>query len=256
MHVDERLERLAVEAVVLVGMPAAGRDGAVERVDRPRAHERAPQRRRGERRALGVGGDPVAGLRRLAGEEELPAGAQHPPELGERAVEVGDVVQDRMAEHEVEGVVVERQVLGIAGDGLDGDADALRVGLQRVEHAGRDVGRDGLADDAVLQHVQREVARAGADLQRAAERRQRRAEQLVQLAADLVSADLAVVDAPLRVVVLGRRVVVARVDVADRLRAGGSSHAAASLLTAWRANRAARQPLVRSRSRPGCRSRP
>ena len=48
-----------------------------------------------------------------------PAGLEHAKELRERAVEVGQVVQDGVAEHEVEGRVGERQLLGVAGDGPD-----------------------------------------------------------------------------------------------------------------------------------------
>ena len=69
------------------------------------------------------------------------------------------------------------------------------------------------------QQVEREVAGAGADLERA--RRSAAgscAERLAELAGDLRLADVAVVDAPLRVVVLGGEVVVADVGVADARR--------------------------------------
>ena len=95
---------------------------------------------------------------------------------------------------------------------------ALR--LQRVEHPGGDVGAHGVADHAGLQHVQAEVAGAGADLQRALEAAHA-AQRLGDLAEHLLAADLAVVDAPFGVVVGGRAVVVARVDGADLLRGGG-----------------------------------
>ena len=48
---------------------------------------------------------------------EPPAGPQHAAELAEGAVEVGQVVQHGVAEDEVEGVVLEGQLLGVAGDG-------------------------------------------------------------------------------------------------------------------------------------------
>ena len=117
-------------------------------------------------------------------------------------------------------VVLERQLLGVAGDGRDVEAQAHGVGLQRVEHPGRDVGAHGVAHDAGLQHVQAEVAGAGADLQRALEAAHA-AERLGDLAQHLLAADLAVVDAPFGVVAGGGAVVVARVDGADLLRGGG-----------------------------------
>ena len=81
-------------------------------------------------------------------------------------------------------------------------------------------------DDAGLQHVEREVARARADLQRALERAQV-ADRLSHLAQDLPTADLAVVDAPLGVVGGRGAVVVGGVDGADVVgcRAGRSRHA-------------------------------
>ena len=57
--------------------------------------------------------DLVAGARRLAGEDDLAARLQHAEELAERLVEVGQVVQDRVADDEVELLVVERQPLGV-----------------------------------------------------------------------------------------------------------------------------------------------
>ena len=75
---------------------------------------------------LGIGRDPVAVARRLAGEEQRPAGREHAQELGERAVEVGQVVQHRVAEHEVEALVVERQRGRVARRGLDLQAELAR----------------------------------------------------------------------------------------------------------------------------------
>ena len=45
-------------------------------------------------------------------------------ELGEGAVEVGQVVEHGVAEHEVEAVVVERQLGGVEDGGLDLEASA------------------------------------------------------------------------------------------------------------------------------------
>ena len=51
----------------------------------------------------------VAVARGLAAEGHHAARAQHAPELAERGVEVGQVVEHGVAEHEVEGLVLERQ---------------------------------------------------------------------------------------------------------------------------------------------------
>ena len=59
----------------------------------------------------------VAVARGLAGEGDRPAGPQDAAELGEGAVEVGDVVEDGVAEDEVEALVLEGQSLGLGGDG-------------------------------------------------------------------------------------------------------------------------------------------
>ena len=79
-------------------------------------------------------------------------------------------------------------------------------------------------DDALLHQVEREVARAGADLQRAGERAGVAAEQLLDLAEHLGAADRAEVDAPFGVVLGRRDVVVAAVDVEDLLGAVGCGH--------------------------------
>ena len=68
----------------------------------------------------------------------------------------------------------------------------------------------------------------------------------MQLAAHLRAPDVAEVHAPLRVVALGGGVVVARVDVANGLRAGGCCHAAA----VYAATLAAREPVVEKRVAP------
>ncbi len=96
-----------------------------------------------------------------------------------------------------------------------------------VEHARRDVAAGRLADQPGAQQVEREVAGARADLERAREVSGLPAERLAQLRDDLLAADLAEVDAPLGVVVVGRDVVVARVRVADLLGAEGGRHGAA-----------------------------
>ena len=134
------------------------------------------------------------------------------------------MVQHGVAEDEVEALVLERQRGGVAGGGLDVEAEPGGVGLQRGEHAGRDVGAGGGADDARLQHVEAEVARAGADLQRARERAGPGAEQLGELADDLLLAVGGERDAPLGVVLVRRHVVVAAVDVEDLGLGRGGGH--------------------------------
>src|SRR5918992_163738 len=75
------------------------------------AGEGAPRGgRQPQRGALGHGGDAIAVARGLPGEEQRPARRQHALELRERAIEVGQVVQHGVAEHEVEAPVVERQL--------------------------------------------------------------------------------------------------------------------------------------------------
>ena len=155
----------------------------------------------------------------------VPPGLQHAVELGERAVEVRQVMQDGVAEHEVERLVVERQLGGVAGDGLDVQAEPLRIALERGQHPRADVGARGRAHHAGLQQVEREVAGARADLQRAAERPGSRAEQLGELAEHLAVPDLAERDPPLGVIGLGRHVVVAAVDVRISCSVGGAAMA-------------------------------
>ena len=81
------------------------------------AQRGAPQRRERRCGPLGQPGEPVAEARGLAGEHDPAAGAQHPRELGERAVEVGQVVEHRVSEHQVEALVAERQRFGVGARG-------------------------------------------------------------------------------------------------------------------------------------------
>jgi hypothetical protein len=216
VHVDHRLERV-------LGVIGARRPAVVQR--RSRLHQPPPQRRDAHGGALRPGGDAIALTRRLAGEEQRPTGAEHARELRERALERRQVVQHGVAEHEVEGRVVERELGGVAGGGLHLAPEPARVGLERLQHAGRDVGARRVLDDPGAEQVEREVAGARADLQRARVRAGRRAQQLGELAEHLRPADPAEVDAPLGVVVVGRDVVVAAVDVEDVVGGGGRGHA-------------------------------
>ena len=160
------------------------------------------------------------------------------------------MVQHGVTEHEVEALVLERQLRRVAGRGLDLQPELGRVVLERLQHAGRDVGAGRLADHAGLQQVQAEVARPGADLERARERPGRRAEQLRELAEHLLVADLAERDAPLGVVAAGRHVVVATVDVQDLVLGGRRDHWA-PMSVAIGVAEAAIQRRIRARSSGG-----
>ena len=74
--------------------------------------------------ALRQRGEAVAVARGLAGEGDRAARAQHAAEFGEGPVEVGDVVQDGVAEDEVEALVLEGQHLGLGPHGLDLEPEA------------------------------------------------------------------------------------------------------------------------------------
>ena len=119
VDVDLGLHRVAVvgigAAVVVAGAGA----------DRP-----PPERSGRNGRALGPGRDPVAVGGRLAAEDQRPAGLEHPQELGGGDLEIGDVVEDSVAEHQVEGVVWERELLGVGDDGVDVEAEGLGVGAR------------------------------------------------------------------------------------------------------------------------------
>jgi hypothetical protein len=153
----------------------------------------------------------------LAGEDDPPAGAQHAVELAEGRLEVGQVVQHRVAEDEVEGAVLEGQLGRVDRRGLHVEAEACGVALEHAQHPRRDVGAGRALHAAVEQEVEREVAGAGADLERVAVARRVRAERLAQLAHDLLDPDRAELDPPLGVVRRGGVVVVAGVDVEDLL---------------------------------------
>ena len=135
VDVDHPLQR-GVGLIVLVG-----RRGA-------RADRATPQRRDGAREPLRHARQAVAVAGGLAGEQQRAAGSEHALELGERAREVGDVVQHGVAEHEVEAPVREGQALGVGGLGLHLAARTPRVVLEDRQHARRDVAAGGLCDHA------------------------------------------------------------------------------------------------------------
>jgi hypothetical protein len=131
------------------------------------------------------------------------------------------VVQDGVPEDEVERVVLERQSLRLACDRLDVEPEPAGRLRERAQHPRRDVRRDRRADHPGAHQVEREVARARADLERPLEPaggHGERPQGLAQLARHLRLTDLVVADSPLRVVVLGGQVVVAHVRRADGVR--------------------------------------
>ena len=92
----------------------------------PAPHGPAPERREGAGEALGHPREAVAVAGGLAGEQDRPAGRQDALELGECPGQVGDVMEDRVAEDEVEALIGERQVLGVGGLGRDFEPEARR----------------------------------------------------------------------------------------------------------------------------------
>ena len=75
---------------------------------------------------FGTRREAVAVARGLAGEGDHPAGPQDAAEFGEGALEVGDVVEDGVAEDEVEALVLEGQLLGLGDRRLDARGRAPR----------------------------------------------------------------------------------------------------------------------------------
>ena len=118
VHVDEPLERA-------VGVLGRGRGvravllGAARIARRHAGSTSAPTR-------FGIAARRSPWRGRLAHEGERPARGEHAVELRHRAVEAGQVVQHRVAEHEVERPVLEGQRSASACDGLDLEAELLR----------------------------------------------------------------------------------------------------------------------------------
>jgi hypothetical protein len=65
-------------------------------------------------------------------------------------VGLGNVVQDGVAEDQVEALVVEGEQLGAAHDGLHLDAKLARRRIERLQHPRRDIGRRRPLDQAEL----------------------------------------------------------------------------------------------------------
>ena len=168
-------------------------------------------------------GEPVAVAGRLAAEDDHAARPEDPEELGEGLVEVGDVVEDGVAEHHVEALVLEGQDFGFGDHG----ASPGRRASPRSSSATASIpGEMSVAVRLSIRpwggEVQREVAGAGADLEGVAERLGHlAAEGALQLRSDLFLADVAEIDAPLGVVGIGSGIVVPGVHILDVVRRGG-----------------------------------
>src|SRR5205807_7687903 len=134
--------------------------------------------------------------------------------------EVRKVVEDGVPDHEVELAVVERQLGGVAPVRLDGQVGPARRVRELVEHPLRDVGGDGGVDRPGQEQVQREVAGARPDLERAPEAGRLLTKRAPDLPEHLRASQPAVGDAPLVVVVVSREIVVAGVVLLDLLGPG------------------------------------
>ena len=107
---------------------------------------------------LGTAAMPIAVARGLAAEDECAAGTQDAMKLAESAVEVGDVMKDRVAEDEIEALIGERQRFRLGARRGDVEAQAPGARAKGREHAGGDVGRGYPLDQSQLEQVEREVA--------------------------------------------------------------------------------------------------
>ena len=126
---------------------------------------------------------------------------QDASELCERPLEVGNVVQDRVTEDEVEAFVVEGELFGVGGHRLHCDPQLVSRRTQGRQHPRRDVCCRGALDDPELEQIQGEVARACSDLQRVAEGALAGPTQrLAQLSEHLLLPNGPEVDSPLAVV--------------------------------------------------------
>jgi hypothetical protein len=104
-----------------------------------------PVRQGGQLRHVGGGppgepGEPpghvVAVPAGLAADDEPAARLEHAEHLAERQLDVRDVVDHGMPDHQVELVVVVRELLGVGDLALDREAERVGVPLGRLDHAG------------------------------------------------------------------------------------------------------------------------
>ena len=153
----------------------------------------------------------VADGRRLTGEHEPAARLEHPHHLAQRQLDIGDVVQHGVPDHQVEGVVVVRDALRVGDPSVDVETEILAVAGRHLDHPRRQVGHRAASGNAGLNQVEQEEPAAAAQFQGAV------VGQLallvggndgVEAAARVVDAALVVGDRPLLVVGLGLPVVV------------------------------------------------
>ena len=89
----------------------------------------------------------------LTAKQDSAAGDEHALELGERELEVRNVVEHGVAEHQVEALIAEREALGVDADRLDVKPRRWALSWSVAEHAGRDIAAGRLFDDAGTEHV-------------------------------------------------------------------------------------------------------
>ena len=126
VHVDEELQ-------LVVASLAGRRRGP--RASRRRAQRAAPQRREASARRAWARREAVAVARRLAGERERPARAQHAVELARRRARGRAGGAARRGRRRGRRTRPEGQRLGVGGHGLDLEAERAALALQRGEHA-------------------------------------------------------------------------------------------------------------------------
>ena len=146
MDVDERLELVVGLAAVAVALGGG----------RARAAAAATAGRRAVGGALGDAGDAVAVARGLAGEEQPSRpGAARGGTRAKAPVEVGQVVQHRVAEDEVEGASSNGSSSASQATVATSSPSARGVGLQRRRACPGEMSvHVGVADHAGLQQVQ------------------------------------------------------------------------------------------------------
>ena len=156
VQVDDRLQRRGARRLVELGLWTSpiGQERQLGDVGRDPP---------GQRRELT--GVPVACCRRFAGEHEPPAGLEHAHHLSQRQLDVGDVVEHRVPDHQVEGVVVVGDALGVGDPAVDVQTERLPVAGGHLDHAGREIGHRSAPCHPGLDQVQQEEPGTAAQLQ-------------------------------------------------------------------------------------------
>ena len=208
----------AWSAVQVAGRVAVGPSARRRAVARParRALRAASASKPGGRHSRG-----------LAHERERAARNEHALNSGERAVEIGEVVEDGVAKDEVEGVVLERELAPRRPGRSRPRGRAVARSRRALQHSGRDVGRRCLLD-----HSRR--ARGSARSSRCRRRSRARARSgpaLLRAPLRASSGPVAPRSGRSRCPICCRssrpRVVVARVDVLDLVRSAMAERMAA-----------------------------